>query len=403
VLLQRPSTVRLPGVKRPGAIPLLCGVIALAVGLAAVVVEIAPHQWRVSALVRMTPTDAIAPLALKSDPNFVLLPSGNHYDGVYYYAVARDPLARGDAHTFIDQSPYRYGHAGYGWLAWLLSFGNALAIPLALVVLGLVGMTTSAVVVSRIAMELGWTPWAGLFAAFSPGLITGVIADTTEPIGVAAVALAVLFWMRGRLRWSVVFLIAACLIKEPYVLVPAALAVWESVLWLRGRRPDRLLQRGLALGAGPVLFACWYTYLRFNFGIWSFQASVGLFSPPVTGWVGTLQKAVGLMQSDFNANQLGAAMVPILLAIAGALIAGATRAVRLRSPLDALFLMFFGVTALLNWWTLLYPKDMIRELTLPLLLLPAALASLPKRRTAVRDVVSADSAARAVPSGGAGT
>jgi hypothetical protein len=391
-------------VKRPGAIPWLCGVIALAVSGAAVMVMIAPQHWRVSALVRMANTDAIAPLALQTDPSFVQVTSANHYDGVYNYTIARDPLALGEAHTLIDESPYRYGHAGYGWLTWLVSAANPLEVPRTLLFLGLLGMAASAVVVSLIAVELGWTAWAGLFAAFSPGLIGGVIADTTEPLGVAVIALAVLLWMRGRVGWSAVFLIAACLVKEPYVLVPAALALWEGIRWLRGTRPDRLLHRGLALAAGPVLFAVWYTYLRLHFGIWPFRASVGLFSAPLAGWVDTLQRAVGLGQVDFNGAQLAGAMVPILIAIAAGLIAGATRAVRLRSPVDVLFLLFFGVTALLNWWTLLFPKDLIRELVLPLLLLPAALAGLRSRPGALAgDALSAGSAASAAPSGGAGT
>jgi hypothetical protein len=391
-------------VKRPGAIPFLCGVIALAVSVAAVIVMIAPQHWRVSALVRMSNTDAIAPLALQSDPNFAFVTSASHYDGVYYYAIARDPLARGDAHTVIDESAYRYGHAGYGWLAWLVSAGNPLEIPRSLLFLGLLGMSTSAIVVSLIAAQLGWTPWAGLLVAFSPGLISAVISDTTEPVGVAVIALAVLLWMRGRIGWSAVFLIAACLVKEPFVLVPAGLLLWECARWLRGTRPDRLLERALALAAGPVLFAVWYLYLRFNFGIWPFQASVGLFSPPVGGWVDTLQQAVGLAQADFNGAQLSAAMVPILLALAAALIAGATRAWRLRTPLDALFVLFFLLAACLNWWTLLYPKDLMRELILPVLLLPAVFAGRPFTGGSMPgDVVSADSGASAVPSGAAGT
>jgi hypothetical protein len=341
---------------------------------------------------------------LQSDPNFVLVTSARHYDGVYYYAIARDPLGRGDPHTVIDEAPYRYGHAGYGWLAWLVSGANPLEVPRSLLFLGLLGITTSAIAVSLIAVELSWTPWAGLFVAFSPGLISAVISDTTEPVGVAVIALAVLFWMRGRIGWSAVFLVAACLVKEPFVLVPAALVLWECAGWLRGRRPDRLAQRALALAAGPVLFAVWYLYLRFNFGIWPAQASVGLFSPPVGGWVDTLQRAVGLAQSDFNGAQLSAAVVPILVVLAAALIAGATRAWRLRTPLDALFVLFFLLAACLNRWTLLYPKDLIRELVLPVLLLPAVLARRPVDRASMPgEVVSADSAASAVPSGAAGT
>src|SRR5438105_15808172 len=98
---------------------------ALAVSATAVAIAIAPQGWRVSALVHVANTDAIAPLAREANSNFAFVPSIDHYDGVYYYAIAQDPLARGTAHTLIDESAYRYGHAGYGWLAWVASLGDA--------------------------------------------------------------------------------------------------------------------------------------------------------------------------------------------------------------------------------------------------------------------------------------
>jgi hypothetical protein len=163
-------------------------------------------------------------------------------------------------------------------------------------------VTVSAIVVSLIALELGWTPWAGLFAALSPGLVSSVIADTTEPVGIAVIGLAVLFWLRGRIGWAAVFLVAACLIKQPFLLVPAGLGLWEGVQWLRGRRPDRPLARGLALATGPVLFGVWYTYLRFNFGIWPYPASAGILGPPVAGWVDTLQRAVQRTRTSMRSS-----------------------------------------------------------------------------------------------------
>ena len=333
----------------------------MAVSATAVAIAIAPHGWRVSALVHAANTDAIAPLAREADSNFAFVPSIDHYDGVYFYAIAQDPLARDVAHRLIDESAYRYGHAGYGWLAGLVSLRDPAFVPGALLFLGLLGMTVAAIAASLVARALGWTPWAGVFVAMSPGLVSAVIADTAEPVGVAVIALAILFWLRGRIAWAAVFLIAACLVKEPYVLVPVALA------------------------AGPLLFGVWYAYLRFNFGLWPFRASVSLWGPPIVGWVDTFRRALGLAGTDFNGAQLGAVLVPLLVTLAAALIFGALRALRLRTPLDVLFLLFFLLTALLNWWTLLYPKDLVRELIVPLLLLPAVIASLPstQKTTAV--------------------
>ena len=40
----------------------------------------------------------------------------------------------------IDQPAYRYGHPLHGWLAGLLSFGQAREVPLALLLLSLIGL-----------------------------------------------------------------------------------------------------------------------------------------------------------------------------------------------------------------------------------------------------------------------
>jgi hypothetical protein len=49
---------------------------------------------------------------------------------------------------------------------------------------------------------------------------------------------------------------------------------------------------------------------------------------------------------------------------------------RLRTPFDAAFLAFIPIVAALNSVTLLYPKDAIRTLAVPMALLPAVVMGL---------------------------
>jgi hypothetical protein len=46
--------------------------------------------------------------------------------------IAVDPLALASVHRYFDKLAYRYGHPLYGWLGWLLSAGQAAAVPVAL-------------------------------------------------------------------------------------------------------------------------------------------------------------------------------------------------------------------------------------------------------------------------------
>src|SRR5262245_8164115 len=107
---------------------------AIGIGAAAA----AAYGRGVTALVHLSTSDPAAQLAPRS---FSFVPADAHYDGVYFFAIAHDPLARGAAHTLIDNGAYRYGHPGYAWLAWLVSAGGRPgAIPYALVLVSLLGL-----------------------------------------------------------------------------------------------------------------------------------------------------------------------------------------------------------------------------------------------------------------------
>ncbi|MGH2726735.1 MAG: AZOBR_p60025 family cell surface glycopolymer formation protein [Actinomycetota bacterium] len=354
-----------------------CAAIAVAVAGIAVVATLSVHDWRVSALVHMSAEEPMSKIAREADPGFEFVHFQSHYDGVYFYAIAVDPLARDEAHTLIDAAPYRYGHAGYGWLAWLASGGgNAAAVPAALLAVGLAGVAVAAYATSLLARELGWSSWAGMIVALSPGAIYAVTADTSEPVALAATAFALLAWARRRWAWAAVALVAACLIKEPLLLVPTGLAVWESIRVVRGDRAPELGRRALAILAGPIAFGAWAIYLNDRLGTWPFtHPSEEFLVAPFTGWVDSLRRAARLAAGPFDASQIGNASVVLLTIIGAALLIGMIRALRFRSWLDPIFLMDALLIFSLNWLGLLYPKDLIRETTVPLLLLPAVLLS----------------------------
>lgn len=352
-----------------------CATIALAVSGVAAGTALSALDGRPSGLVRMSAEEPMSALARETDPDFRFVHLNAHYDGVYFYAIARDPLARGDAHPLIDRAPYRYGHAGYGWLAWLASLGRASAVPAALLAVGLAGVALAGFAASRLSYEMGWSPWGGLVVALSPGLMFAVSADTSEPVAFAATAFALLYWRRGRLMGAAVALTAACLIKEPLLLVPAGLLAWEAIAWVRGRRASDLVKRIAALAAGPIAFGAWFVYLRVTFGAWPLEREAGDFlTAPFAGWVDSLRKAARFAMGPFETMQIGNASFALLVVVGAALLIGMVRALALRSPLDTVFLLYALLIFCLNWLGILYPKDLVREAALPLALLPAVIA-----------------------------
>jgi hypothetical protein len=86
-------------------IPAVCAAAALLSAAGGVAASLHWVEWDTSALVRMHDTLPLAKLATRSDPGFRLRTNSGFYDGAYFYAIARDPLATGEAHQLLRESP----------------------------------------------------------------------------------------------------------------------------------------------------------------------------------------------------------------------------------------------------------------------------------------------------------
>jgi hypothetical protein len=364
-------TRTLSPLRRDLRIAVTCGLISLAVAGVALVVSVNRWNWRASALVRMQPDEPMAPLARQIDPGFAFIPHG-HYDGVYAYAIAIDPLGRGTAHERVDRAAYRYGRAGQGWLGWLLSGGRPRAVPAALIVISALAMALAGAFASLLSGLLGLSPWGGLVVVFNPGFLIGVTSDTSEPLQAALLAVGLYLWFRRRLVGAGLALAYLCLVKEQFVVVPAGLLLWDLIEARRSRKAPRLGARLLVLAAGPAALLAWWIYLRGVFGSWQPNHPYDL-APPLTGWLDTLRKAEGLIAGTSYQTQIGYLTVPLILAVGTAFAIAALRALRLRTPLDPIFLLLIVVASILSYWQLLFPKELFRLLAVQLAFIPAML------------------------------
>lgn len=349
-------------------VPLACALAALLTAGLAVTVSLAEQGWNTSALVRIHGTLPIAQLATRDEPSFPLRGDSGFYDGAYFYAIARDPLATGEAHRLLSESSYYWGHPGYGWAAWLASIGgHPSAVPDALLAVGLLSLLVAGAAASMLAGSLGWTPWGGLAVALHPGLVFAVANDTSEPLGAALLVLGLLAYVRGRLAWALVLLAALCLVKEPLVLVPLAIAAWE--LWRNRRRPPLV-----ALAVVPALL--WWLYIRVHLGSFPSGQGSSRLGWPFAGWEKALLDAASQSWNvGVDTAQLGQVAVPLLAVTALAIVTAAIFALRLRTVVDPVFLALAVLYACIISKGVQYPKDLIRELAPVLLLLPFVLAS----------------------------
>lgn len=363
---------------RPHAIALMCAALAVLASLLTLVGT--QGGWPdPTALVNLSGAEPLAPVATATDPDFVLVGIQQHYDGVYYYAIARDPLARGLEHTLIDQAPYRYGHPMLGWLARLVSLGKPAWIPGALLALTLLGMAGAGWAASRLSSLAGRTPWGGLVVAASPGLLYATTVSTTETVSAALLGLTLLAWWHGHLGRAAAVLVVLCLTKEQYVVVPLGLAFYEAARAIRAKaKPARWPALVAALAAGPAALLGWVIYLHATFGQWPSTGTSGNVAAPLVGWWDTFRQARGLASGSFEQSQIGTVVIPVLVATAVLCLVAAVRALRLQEPIDGVVLGLVAVLACLGPTTLLYPHEMVRNPAVTLLIAVGALL-LPRR------------------------
>jgi hypothetical protein len=352
-------------------VPFACALAALLSAGAAVTASLARQGWDTAALVRIHSTLPLAQLATRDDPTFPLRGDSGFYDGAYFYAIARDPLATGEAHRLLDQAPYYWGHPGYGWAAWLASVGgHPGVVPDALLAVGLLSLVVAGAAGSLLAGSLGWTLWGGLAVALNPGLVFAAANDTSETLGAALLLLGLLAHVRGRSGWAVGLLGALCLVKEPFLLVPLAIAAWEL------RRGDR--RPFVVFALVPAL--AWWLYIRVQLGSFPFGQGSSRLTAPFVGWERALLDAASQSwNSGVDTAQLGQAAVPLLAVTALAIVAATVLALRLRTVVDPVFLVLAALYACIVSKGVQYPKDLIRELAPVLLLLPFVFARLRQR------------------------
>lgn len=372
-----------PSITRSGRIAVACAVVALLVTGVPVGYAISVRGWDPSALIRMGNDEPMSRIARRIHPEFKFVHPEAHYDGVYFYAVALDPFARGEAHGLIDKAAYRYEHPGYGWLAWLAALGRPEAAPFALMLVALAGAALTAGMLALLMSHLGASAWWGLAAAFNPGLIYSATAVTSEPLGAALMVTGLWLWVRGRYVPAAAVLAAVCFVKEPFILVPVGVGAWElgRAFFRKNGWGDAWRRAGL-LAVGPVLFASWYLYLWSVFDVWPHKATEGFFFFPFTGWFSSISDASQYASGDFLVSQIGAAAAPLIAAFGGVLVVGLVVALRMRTPVDPVYVLMTLLIATLGPLGMLFPKDMIREVSIPLVLLPAVFASLRSRTLA---------------------
>src|SRR5262249_53597616 len=175
------------------------------------------------------------------------------YDGQFYYYMAENPgvilaCASHSAHCPIDASPLREERILYPMTARLISLGDSAALHIVLFAINFFSILFTALLVGRLCVEAGASPWLGAAAALFGGEIEGLLRDLADPYAVMWTVLAVYLLRRNRPLLCASAVGAALLTREQLVLVlPLLVLPW---LVQRRWRPSLLF---IAVALGPFL------------------------------------------------------------------------------------------------------------------------------------------------------
>lgn len=366
----------LDSARRVGLVPVACGALAVGLAVLAMLPSLRPAGWSLTVLPRVDTDTPMGADARAIDPSFHTVHPGA-YDGQFYWGTAIDPLGTGRVHRDFDSAPYRYGHPLYGWLGWVFSAGQARAAPAALAAVGVLSMLLAGVGAGVLGRLAGGRGWEGLFVALNPGLLYAAAHDLAEPLCALLLVAGLLAYFRRRNAIALTCFAVLPLAKEPLAFVALGLAAFELV-----RRRRAGLRTAVTLCLTVVPAACWWVAMRIHLGAWFNSSQDTVLRSPLTGWKRALLDAgVYSYSGNTKTNQLGETDLIVIVAVGGLLVVAALVALRLRAPVDAVFLPLVVLVACLSPAATTNQRDLLRVTSVVVLLTPFVLASRPAFRS----------------------
>jgi hypothetical protein len=185
------------------------------------------------------------------------------YDGQFFYRLALNPVNFSHtAYGITVDRPYRYMRIGYPALTWLLSAGQHVVVPVALVAVNIAAVGAMGYLGGVFARQGGRHAAWGLLLPGYFGVLTSLSRDTAEPLA-AVCLLAGLLAVRARRPVLAAALLAyGVLTRETVMVAVAALAIMRAVGLLRRTQPRRPVRDDLTWAVPTAVFVIWQAVVK---------------------------------------------------------------------------------------------------------------------------------------------
>jgi hypothetical protein len=185
-------------------------------------------------------------------------------DGQAFAVIASDPLGLEFGDDLRDPG-YRYQRAGFSWLVWAATGGQAGLIPYAMAAVGALALLGTLTLAISLRGRLGPSAW---FLVLNPALYIGFAGDTAESLAILFLGLAMAF-------------------DRPWAGVALGVTRPDYLIALLGR------WKTFAYGVGAAVLVLGYAIVRFGIEtlfpdgarLFGFPLAGYFESPSLAGWV----------------------------------------------------------------------------------------------------------------------
>jgi hypothetical protein len=196
------------------------------------------------------------------------------YDGMFYYAIARNPWKRLD--QGIDAAPVRHLRILYSAICWLCSGGNARLLLWVMPAVNLAAIAGLAWLAAGFALRNNMSPRWGIVLPVAVNACIPALRNLTDSVSTLAVFGLMVSWLTNSSWWSLTLWAAAAVFSREQNVAVLLIVLGTSLV---SRRP------AVAAGMGVTLlfWISWVCLLRKTYGMWPFLPTQGNFGMPLTG------------------------------------------------------------------------------------------------------------------------
>jgi hypothetical protein len=184
-------------------------------------------------------------------------------DGQAFAVIAVDPLGLDQGWVLMDPA-YRYGRAGFGWLAWAASLGQHAWVPYGMATVGAVSVAVLFFLAQRLHPLLGMRSW---LMVLNPAVFIAFAGDTAESLAMLALAWS----LASGQAWA-----SAALGTIRPTFGVALIGRWRMFIW--------------AAAAAVIFGGLWILRFGFDWGQYG-----GRLGPPLVGYFDDLSLQSALL------------------------------------------------------------------------------------------------------------